>query len=109
MQAGADFIKTSTGYEPTNATLESGIVMARAIRFFWERYGMRVGLKPAGGLRSAKDAMLWLTLMLEELGEDWTKPDLFRLGASGLLADIDRQLAHCATGRYSAHHHHAIG
>lgn len=105
IMAGADFIKTSTGFESTNATLETGIVMAREIR----RSGLRVGLKPAGGIRSAKDAMLWLSLMLEELGEDWTKPELFRLGASGLLTDIDRQLSHCATGRYSAVHHHAIG
>ncbi|MEK7118295.1 MAG: deoxyribose-phosphate aldolase [Patescibacteria group bacterium] len=109
IMAGSDFIKTSTGFEPTNATLETGLVMARVIRHFRDSHAIKVGLKPAGGIRSAKDAMLWLTLMLEELGEEWTKPALFRIGASGLLIDIDRQLSHCATGRYSAAHHHAMG
>lgn len=105
IMGGADFIKTSTGFEPTNATLESGLVMAREIR----RSGLRVGLKPAGGIRSAKDALVWLSLMLEELGEEWTRPELFRLGASGLLIDIERQLSHCATGAYSRTDHHALG
>ena len=109
IMAGADFIKTSTGFEPTNATPEAGLVMARMIRQFADSHGVKVGLKPAGGIRSSKDALLWLSLMLEELGEEWTKPELFRLGASGLLIDIDRQLSHCATGRYSAAHHHPIG
>lgn len=105
IMAGSDFIKTSTGFEPSNATIETGLVMARAIR----ASGLSVGLKPAGGIRSAKDALLWLSLMLEELGEAWTKPELFRLGASGLLTDIDRQLAHLASGRYSKSDHHAMG
>ncbi|MDO8521627.1 MAG: deoxyribose-phosphate aldolase [bacterium] len=109
IMAGSDFIKTSTGFEPTNATPEAGLVMARVIRQFFEWYGIKVGLKPAGGLRFSKDALLWLSLMLEELGEEWTKPELFRLGASGLLIDLDRQLEHGATGRYSRAQNHAMG
>ena len=112
IMAGSDFIKTSTGFEPTNATLESGLVMVREIRRFRDLSGLqnlRVGFKPAGGIKTAKDAMLWLTLMLEELSEDWTKPELFRLGASSLLTDLERQLWHLATDRYSAGHHHPIG
>ena len=104
IMAGSDFIKTSTGFEPSNATPEAGLVMARAVK----ASGLSVGIKPAGGIRSAKDAMFWLALMLEELGEAWTKPELFLIGASGLLTDIDRQLSHCATGRYSKLDHHAI-
>lgn len=109
IMAGSDFIKTSTGYEPTNATLEAGLVMARQIRRFRGFAGVKTGFKPAGGIKTAKDAMNWLALMLEELGEEWTKPELFRLGASGLLTDIERQLYHLATGRYSATHHHPMG
>ena len=109
IMAGSDFIKTSTGFEPTNATIETGLVMVREIRHFLESHGIKVAFKPAGGIRAAKDAMLWLSLMLEELGEEWTKPELLRFGASGLLTDINRQLSHCATGRYSAAHHHPIG
>ena len=104
-----DFIKTSTGFEETNATLEAGLVMARQIR----ESGRRIGLKPAGGIKTAKDAMLWYSLMLEELGEDWCFPQLFRIGASsgdgGLLIDLGRQLHHLAVGRYSASHHQAMG
>lgn len=109
--AGADFIKTSTGFEPTNATLESGLVMVREIRRMQDllQNKIRVGFKPAGGIKTAKDAMLWLTLMQEELGESWTRPELFRIGASSLLGDIERQLSHLATGKYSALHHHALG
>lgn len=104
IMAGSDTIKTSTGFEPTNATLPTGIVMVRQIRRFMDLGVLRqkrVGFKPAGGIRSAKDAMLWLILMLEELGPEWTKPDLFRIGASGLLTDIERQLRHLAFGRYA--------
>ena len=100
MMAGADFIKTSTGKESVNATLPVGLVMTRAIRDFFELTGIKVGFKPAGGIRSAKDATLWLTLMMEELGEEWTHPTLFRIGASSALADIERQLFHGTTGRY---------
>jgi len=109
MMAGADFIKTSTGKEGVNATLPVSLVMVRAIRAYLERTGERVGFKPAGGLRTAKDALAWLTLMKEELGRPWLEPELFRLGASSLLADIERQLEHYATGRYSAGFRHPVG
>jgi deoxyribose-phosphate aldolase len=109
MMAGADFIKTSTGKEPVNATLPVGLVMARAIRGFHERTGHMVGLKPAGGIRTAKDALDWLVLIKEELGDRWLRPDLFRFGASSLLTDIERQLEHFVTGRYSAAYRHPAG
>ncbi len=108
MQAGADFIKTSTGKEDVNATLPVSLVMVRALRDFRERAGVDIGFKPAGGLRAAKDALAWLILMKEELGLPWMQPDLFRIGASGLVTDIERQLDHYATGRYSATHRHAM-
>lgn len=111
IMAGSDTIKTSTGFEPTNATLESGLVMVRQIRRFMDLglLGRRVvGFKPAGGIRTAKDAMLWLTLMLEELGPEWVSPDRFRLGASALLTDIERQLRHLAYGRYSNVQYHPM-
>ncbi len=108
MQAGADFIKTSTGKEDVNATLPVSLVMARALRDYRERAGVDIGFKPAGGLRAAKDALAWLILMREELGLPWMQPELFRIGASGLLTDIERQLDHYATGRYSAAHRHAM-
>jgi len=108
MMAGSDFIKTSTGKEPINATMEFGLVMTRAIREYEARTGYKVGFKPAGGIRKAKEALAWLVLMKEELGDRWLEPDLFRFGASSLLADIERQLEHHATGRYSAHHHHPM-
>jgi deoxyribose-phosphate aldolase len=106
MMAGADFIKTSTGKESVNATLEVGLTMTRAIRAYRERTGVEIGFKPAGGIRTAKDALLWLILMKEELGDRWLRPELFRFGASSLLGDIERQLEHHVTGRYSAHHRH---
>ena len=108
MMAGADFIKTSTGKEPVNATLPVGLVMTRAIREYGERTGMAVGLKPAGGIRTAKQSLEWLTLMKEELGQSWLEPRLFRLGASGALADIERQLAFHGSGRYSAAYRHPL-
>jgi deoxyribose-phosphate aldolase len=108
MMAGADFIKTSTGKEAVNATLPVGLVMARAIRDYRERTGFRVGFKPAGGIRTAKQALDWLILMREELGESWQRPELFRIGASTLLADIERQLEHHVTGRYSAYNRHPM-
>ncbi|HEX2251456.1 MAG TPA: deoxyribose-phosphate aldolase [Gemmatimonadales bacterium] len=106
MMAGADFIKTSTGKESVNATLPFGLVMARAIREYQERTEHLVGLKAAGGIRSAREALDWLTLVKDELGNRWLRPDLFRLGASALLTDIERQLEYFATGRYSAAHRH---
>lgn len=108
MMAGADFIKTSTGKETTNATLPVGFVMTRAIREYAQETGMAVGFKPAGGIRTAKQSTEWLALMKEELGLDWMKAELFRFGASGLLNDIERQLEFHATGRYSADYRHPI-
>ncbi|HSJ24075.1 MAG TPA: deoxyribose-phosphate aldolase [Longimicrobiales bacterium] len=108
MMAGADFIKTSTGKESVNAVLPTGLVMARMIRDYRERTGHIVGFKPAGGIRTAKQALEWMILMKEELGNDWLAPDLFRFGASSLLGDIERQLEHHVTGRYSAGHRHPI-
>jgi deoxyribose-phosphate aldolase len=102
MQAGSDFIKTSTGKEGVNATLPFGIVMCRMIREYFDRTGYAIGFKPAGGIRTAKQALEYLYLMKEELGDRWLRPDLFRYGASSLLTDIERQLEHFTTGRYSA-------
>src|SRR5712691_11748043 len=108
MMAGADFIKTSTGKETVNATLPVGLVMTRAIREYAYETGMAVGFKAAGGIRTAKQAMEWLSLMKEELGAAWLGANLFRFGASSMLADIERQLEHHATGRYSADYRHPI-
>jgi deoxyribose-phosphate aldolase len=108
MMAGTDFIKTSTGKESVNATLPVGLTMVRAIRRYRRASGHVVGFKPAGGIRTAKDALLWLILMKEELGDRWLDPHLFRFGASSLLGDIERQLEHHVTGRYSAHHRHPM-
>jgi deoxyribose-phosphate aldolase len=108
MMAGADFIKTSTGKEDVNATLPVSLTMVRALRDYGELTGEAVGFKPAGGLRTAKDAVSWLILMKEELGRRWVEPDLFRIGASSMLNDIERQLEHFLTGRYSASSHHAL-
>ncbi len=108
MQAGADFIKTSTGKEDVNATLPVSLVMMRACRDYRDATGFEIGFKPAGGLRTAKDALAWLILMKEELGLAWMRSDLFRIGASGLLTDIERQLSHYATGRYSANTRHPM-
>ncbi len=109
MMAGADFIKTSTGKESVNATLPVSLVMIRAIRDYHERTGYRVGYKPAGGISKAKDALVYLSLIKEELGDRWLQPDLFRFGASSLLGDIERQLEHHVTGAYSAGYRHAMG
>jgi len=109
MMAGADFIKTSTGKESVNATLPVSLTMIRAIRAYHEQTGFRVGYKPAGGISKAKDAVIYLTLIKDELGDRWLRPDLFRFGASSLLGDIERQLEHHITGRYSAGYRHPIG
>ncbi len=109
MMAGADFIKTSTGKEKVNATLPVGLVMTRAIREYHERTGHRVGFKPAGGINTAKAALNWLILVKEELGDGWLERSLFRIGASSLLEDIERQLSHYVTGRYAARHHMPMG
>ncbi|MCA0940019.1 deoxyribose-phosphate aldolase [Salipiger pacificus] len=107
MMAGADFIKTSTGKESVNATLPVSLVMMRAIREYYEETGYRVGYKPAGGISKAKDAVTYLALVKEELGDRWLRPDLYRFGASSLLGDIERQLEHHVTGAYSASWRHA--
>lgn len=109
MMAGADFIKTSTGKESVNATLPVSLTMIRAIREYEARTGFKVGYKPAGGISKAKDSLVYLSLMKEELGDRWLQPDLFRFGASSLLGDIERQLEHHATGAYSAGYRHGIG
>src|SRR5258707_1724864 len=108
MMAGADFIKTSTGKEAVNATLPVSLVMTRAIREYAQETGMAVGFKPAGGIRTAKQSLEWLALMKEELGDSWLRAEMFRFGASGMLADIERQLEHHVTGRYSAEYRHPI-
>jgi len=109
MMGGADFIKTSTGKESVNATLPVSLVMIRAIRDYHQRTGYRIGYKPAGGISKAKDALVYLALIKEELGDRWLRPDLFRFGASSLLGDIERQLEHHVTGNYSAGYRHAMG
>ncbi len=108
MMAGADFIKTSTGKEAVNATLPVSLVMVRAIREHAERTGMAVGFKPAGGIKTAKQSLDWLSVMKDELGRPWLEPSLFRFGASSMLNDIERQLEHFITGRYSAGYRHAL-
>jgi deoxyribose-phosphate aldolase len=108
MMAGSDFIKTSTGKEAMNATLPVSLVMVRAVREYAERTGMAVGFKPAGGIKSAKQALEWLFVMKDELGRSWLEPSLFRFGASSMLADIERQLEHHISGRYSATYRHPI-
>ena len=109
MMAGADFIKTSTGKESVNATLPVSLTMIRAIRAYQDRTGIKIGYKPAGGISKAKDALVYMSLMKDELGHPWLQPDLFRFGASSLLADIERQLEHFLTGRYSAANRHPMG
>jgi deoxyribose-phosphate aldolase len=109
MMAGADFIKTSTGKEAVNATLLVTLIMVRMIRAYHERAGFMVGYKPAGGISAAKDVLNYQFVMKEELGREWLEPDYFRIGASSLLADIERQLEHHVTGRYSAYNRHPVG
>ena len=109
MMAGADFVKTSTGKEPINATLPVSLVMVRAIREYHEKTGYKIGYKPAGGISKAKDALTSLSLIKEELGDQWLNPEFFRFGASSLLGDIERQLEHHITGAYSASYRHAMG
>jgi deoxyribose-phosphate aldolase len=109
MMAGSDFIKTSTGKETVNATLEVSLVMTRAIREYLQRTGLKVGFKPAGGISKAKQTLAWQALMKEELGDEWLMPDLFRIGASSLLTDLERQISHYLTGHYAARHHMPMG
>ena len=109
MMGGSDFIKTSTGKESVNATLPVSLVMIRALRDYGEKTGYQIGYKPAGGVSKAKDSLNYLMLMNEELGREWLEPELFRFGASSLMGDIERQLEHFVTGRYSASFRHAMG
>ena len=109
MMAGADFIKTSTGKEPVNATLPVSLTMLRMIRDYHQQTGYVVGFKPAGGIRTSKQALEWQILIKEELGREWLEPELFRFGASGLLTDIERQLEHFVTGRYSTAYRQPMG
>jgi deoxyribose-phosphate aldolase len=109
MMAGSDFIKTSTGKTPVNATLPFSLIMCRAIRDYHARTGFKIGFKPAGGIRTGKDALAWLTLIKEELGDEWLTADLFRFGASSLLGDIERQLSHHLTGRYASSKYMPMG
>lgn len=102
MYAGADFVKTSTGKETVNATLPLGATMLRAVRDYYLLTGVKVGFKPAGGIRTAKDAFSWCILVRELLGDAWLNSHLFRLGASGLLIDIERQLYFAAFGRHAS-------
>jgi deoxyribose-phosphate aldolase len=107
-RAGSDFIKKSTHKEPVNATLPVALTMVRAIRAYREMTGYTVGFKPAGGISTAKDAMAFQFVMKEELGNDWLQPGLFRIGASSLLADIERQLEHYVSGRYASYEHQGM-
>ena len=109
MMAGADFIKTSTGKEAINATLPITLIMLRMIRYYYHLTGYKVGHKPAGGVSTSKDALAYLVLIKEELGNDWLDPALFRFGASGLLNDIEQQLEHHVDGAYSAPYRHPLG
>jgi deoxyribose-phosphate aldolase len=101
MLAGADFIKTSTGKVSPAATLPVTLVMLEAVRDFRATHGRQVGVKPAGGIRTAKDAIRYLVLVNETAGEDWLDPDWFRIGASSLLNDLLMQRQKLTTGRYS--------
>lgn len=102
MEAGADFIKTSTGKIQPAATMPVTLVMLEAIRDFFFATGVRVGMKPAGGIRNSKQALAYLVMLKETLGDDWLTPDLFRFGASTLLNDVLMQIARSVEGRYQA-------
>jgi deoxyribose-phosphate aldolase len=101
MLAGADFIKTSTGKVPVAATLPVTLVMLEAVRDFRARYGRQVGVKPAGGIRTTKDAIKYLVLINETVGDDWLSPEWFRFGASSLLNDLLMQRTKLTTGHYA--------
>ncbi len=109
MMAGADFIKTSTGKESTNANLNNSLVMLRMIRDFYAKTGKMIGFKPAGGISTSKSVLEFLILVAEELGFEWVNPKLLRIGASSLLIDIERQLYHYTSGRYANKEKLAIG
>ena len=102
MEAGADFIKTSTGKVAVNATLPVTLVMLEAIRDYWYETGKMIGMKPAGGIRDTKEALRYLVMVKETLGDNWLTPDYFRFGASTLANDLLMQLVKQLTGRYQA-------
>jgi deoxyribose-phosphate aldolase len=101
MLAGADFIKTSTGKVAVNATPPNTLLMLEAVRDFRDAVGVQVGVKPAGGIRTSKDAIKYLVMVNETLGDDWLSPEWFRFGASSLLNDLLMQRQKLSTGRYS--------
>jgi deoxyribose-phosphate aldolase len=100
MRSGADFIKTSTGKVSPAATIPVTLVMLEAIREYFYETGIRIGMKPAGGIRTAKESLAYLVMLSETLGDDWLTPDLFRFGASTLANDVLMQIAKLADGRY---------
>ena len=102
MAAGADFIKTSTGKVQPAATIPVTLVMLEAIRDFENATGVQIGMKPAGGIRTSKDAIRYLVVLSETLGPRWMTPDWFRFGASSLLNDVLMQIRWLKTGRYQA-------
>lgn len=102
MEAGADFIKTSTGKVQPAATMPVTLVMFEAIRDYFFETGIRIGMKPAGGIRNSKQALAYLVMLKETLGDDWLTPDLFRIGASTLLNDVLMQIARVVDGNYQS-------
>ena len=109
MDAGAHFIKTSTGKVSPAATMPVTLVMLEAIRDHYDRTGIRIGMKPAGGIRKAKEALHYLVMVKETLGDAWLTPDLFRFGASSLLGDVEMQIAKMADGRYQSAPYFSMG
>jgi deoxyribose-phosphate aldolase len=101
MLAGADFIKTSTGKVTVNATLPITLLMLEAVRDWYDLTKQRIGVKPAGGIRTAKDALKYLVVVKETAGDEWLNPDLFRFGASSLLNDVLMQRKKLVSGNYS--------
>jgi deoxyribose-phosphate aldolase len=101
MLAGGDFIKTSTGKVTVNATIPITLLMLQAVRDWFDLTGIKIGVKPAGGIRTAKDAIKYLVVVKEVAGEEWLTPDFFRFGASSLLNDVLMQRQKLKTGNYS--------
>src|SRR5213083_667806 len=102
MRAGADFIKTSTGKVTPAATMPVTLVMLEAIRDYFFATGIRIGMKPAGGIRSAKESLAYLVMVKETLGDDWLTPDLFRFGASTLVNEVLMQVVKTIDGNYQS-------
>jgi deoxyribose-phosphate aldolase len=108
MHAGADFIKTSTGKIQPAATPQVTLVMLEAIRDYFYKTGIKIGMKPAGGIRTAKEALSYLVMVKETLGDAWLTPDLFRFGASTLANDVLMQITKELTGRYQSHDYFSL-